>query len=220
MSDTKVKAPDMIHKEGYDHLSALSEALYNKCIHVRTREDGELEIACQLGLWHVRGKNHQEIKIEAHRYWLQYYIDGEYDKLLKDSVEHKLIYDETETGCQRITCTCGEVLVCAEKMTFEDWNNFLSFDLHCSHLKEYIARKAEEGKPVTGLTWNKWTDAKDVPIGKWLLVEIEDDAFTYQTAIFRCDRKGHPFGSVGGRFHFDCKIKRWADMTHLLTNQS
>jgi hypothetical protein len=72
---------------------------------------------------------------------------------------------------------------------------------------------------MNGLSWNEWTDAAAVPIGEWLLVEITDSHFAYQTAIFRYDsKKKNPFGTVGGRFHFDCKIKRWAAISHILPN--
>lgn len=73
-------------------------------------------------------------------------------------------------------------------------------------------------RSVVGLEWNEWTNDSVVPIAKWLLVEIADSHFAYQTAIFRHDSKNNPLGTVGGRFHFDCKIKRWADISHLMPN--
>lgn len=55
---------------------------FEKCVVVKKRKDGRVEIACKLGLWSVAGPEEQYVRQEALRYWYQYARDKEYDELL------------------------------------------------------------------------------------------------------------------------------------------
>jgi len=56
-------------------------ALFERCVR-RESGDGWSGIHCQLGLWGVEGPSKSFVESEAMRYWIQYYQDGEYRKLL------------------------------------------------------------------------------------------------------------------------------------------
>lgn len=57
-------------------------AAFESCIVRKTHKDGSLEISCKLGLWSGSGRDHAAVEREAKHYWIQYYEDGEYTKLL------------------------------------------------------------------------------------------------------------------------------------------
>jgi hypothetical protein len=61
-----------------------SEA-FDTCTTMRT-ENSITHIDCKLGLWGVSGADCPMLVTEALYYWLQYYRDGEYDELLKESL--------------------------------------------------------------------------------------------------------------------------------------
>lgn len=58
------------------------EALFDRCVVRNDYKDGSLEIKCCLGLWQVSGRDKQFVESESRRYWIQYFYDGEYEKLL------------------------------------------------------------------------------------------------------------------------------------------
>ena len=64
----------------------MSETGFKRCTE-GTLDNGTYTITCKLGLWSVSGTNHIDILNEAARYYVLYRGDGEYDKLLGDSVE-------------------------------------------------------------------------------------------------------------------------------------
>ncbi len=57
---------------------------FDKCVIYQNRIDGAVKISCQLGLWSVSGPHIEAVEREAMHYWIQYYKDGEYNKLLKN----------------------------------------------------------------------------------------------------------------------------------------
>ena len=57
----------------------LLDAIFEKCI---TRQAKGMQIDCKLGLWGVGSSNKDSLERNARHYWIQYYRDGEYGKLL------------------------------------------------------------------------------------------------------------------------------------------
>lgn len=58
--------------------------LFDRCVKKSCR-GGKTSISCRLGLWGVEGRDVDQVEKEARHYWIQYYKDGEYAKLLKES---------------------------------------------------------------------------------------------------------------------------------------
>ena len=57
--------------------------LYERCIKRKTH--GKTYVCtCKLGIWSVEGPDAASVESDAYHYWYQYFIDGEYDKLLKE----------------------------------------------------------------------------------------------------------------------------------------
>jgi hypothetical protein len=56
-------------------------ATFERCV-TRRKEDKCHYVDCALGLWGVSGRRRADVEREARRYWLLYYGDGEYGKLL------------------------------------------------------------------------------------------------------------------------------------------
>lgn len=55
--------------------------VFERCVN-RTVSGGQFQIKCKLGLWGVTAPSFESADNEARHYWIQYYSDGEYDKLL------------------------------------------------------------------------------------------------------------------------------------------
>ena len=65
-------------------MKVASDALFDKCVQTVLRKDGTVLIACKLGLWSVSGTDHEVVRANAMHYWIQYYHDGEYNKMLSN----------------------------------------------------------------------------------------------------------------------------------------
>ena len=52
------------------------------------------------------------------------------------------------------------------------------------------------------MIWNNWTDENEVPLGTWLLMEV-NGPYPFQTGIFNKTGNDSILGVVGGHFHFD-----------------
>lgn len=58
------------------------KSTFDLCTENKLLKDGGLEIHCKLGLWATQGMDHKQVEIDARHYWIQYFKDGEYKKLL------------------------------------------------------------------------------------------------------------------------------------------
>jgi len=61
------------------------DRIFERCIERGALGKSELMIRCKLGLWGCYGFDKGQLEAEARHYWIQYYQDGEYTKLLADS---------------------------------------------------------------------------------------------------------------------------------------
>ena len=61
----------------------MNEKLFGRCTETKLKKDGTVEIHCKLGLWATFGRDRQSVEREARHYWVQYYVDGEYDSILE-----------------------------------------------------------------------------------------------------------------------------------------
>ncbi len=68
-------------KPEIEKMNPLDE-LFDKCTKT-TNKNGWLTIKCKLGFWSAAGEDRSVVERTAKNYWLQYFEDGEYDKLLK-----------------------------------------------------------------------------------------------------------------------------------------
>jgi hypothetical protein len=57
----------------------LLETIFEKCV---IRRGKGRQIDCKLGLWGVGSRDKDSLERNARHYWIQYYRDGEYDKIL------------------------------------------------------------------------------------------------------------------------------------------
>lgn len=55
--------------------------LFEQCVD-RAEGEGWYEIKCKLGLWAVTGPSKESVEDHAMHYWIQYWTDGEYAKLI------------------------------------------------------------------------------------------------------------------------------------------
>lgn len=62
----------------------VSRDLFMACIKVKEQQ-GRTKIDCKLGLWGVNSPDYDQAMREAYHYFSQYYTDGEYERLLKES---------------------------------------------------------------------------------------------------------------------------------------
>ena len=60
----------------------MNDALFRQCCETKLMKDGQVRILCKLGLWGVYSLDREQAERDARHYWMQYYIDGEYDSLL------------------------------------------------------------------------------------------------------------------------------------------
>ena len=60
----------------------LMDTLFARCIVRIDRPDGRREIYCQKGFWSVSGADRDAVEREARHYWIQYFNDGEYNRLI------------------------------------------------------------------------------------------------------------------------------------------
>jgi hypothetical protein len=58
--------------------------LMDKCVQATLCKDGTMHICCRLGLWSCSGRDYEQVKREAQRYFSLYYEDGEYDGILAE----------------------------------------------------------------------------------------------------------------------------------------
>jgi len=61
------------------------DKIFERCVERGVLGKSELMIRCKLGLWGVFGFDKAQLEREARHYWIQYFQDGEYTKLLTDS---------------------------------------------------------------------------------------------------------------------------------------
>jgi hypothetical protein len=64
------------------------DALFNKCVRICHHKSGVITISCKLGKWRVSGRDEQQVRKEAGRYWVQYLYDGEYNDMLVCKSKH------------------------------------------------------------------------------------------------------------------------------------
>lgn len=98
-------------------------------------------------------------------------------------------------------------------------DNFIG-DPHGKHIKGdqgiYVIPEKEWLFPERILDWKPWEGVENIPIGECLLFEVYDGVLKYHTGRFGLNNSQKPVGTIGCRFHFDHKIKRWARIQHLL----
>ncbi len=70
---------------------------FDKCV-VRSLKGRR--ITCKLGLWSVQAPTAEQADSEARHYWIQYYDDGEYHKLLGLPVDVKSACPMTQKHMQ------------------------------------------------------------------------------------------------------------------------
>lgn len=74
-----------------------------------------------------------------------------------------------------------------------------------------MATETEKGHV---LDWYSWAGDQSVPTNEWLLCECEGD--DYHIGRFELTDHGCVIGIVGGHFHFDRRLVRWASIQHLI----
>lgn len=57
--------------------------LFQRCVNFRQYSDGSAVYECKLHFWAVSGPSKSFIEQEARNYWRKYWLDGEYDELLR-----------------------------------------------------------------------------------------------------------------------------------------
>ncbi len=74
-----------------------------------------------------------------------------------------------------------------------------------------------EWAPMKSTEWQTF-DISKIIIGDLYLCEVShhNGTVSYQAGVFRLTGDGRPIGNIGGRFHFDCKITRVANIQHLV----
>jgi len=65
----------------------MSKETFERCATRRKTATGLTEIKCRLGLWYALGGDEKFVEAQALHYWVQYYMDGEYDELLAPQKE-------------------------------------------------------------------------------------------------------------------------------------
>lgn len=62
---------------------AVLEYNYKRLVKKRVGKDGIITIRCPKGLWLVMSSGAEKADTEARRYFLQYFMDGEYNDFIK-----------------------------------------------------------------------------------------------------------------------------------------
>lgn len=60
------------------------EDWYSRLVIKTKLPNNRVEIECPLGLWSFNGKDNEQTENEAKYYFMQYFSDGEYDKLIQN----------------------------------------------------------------------------------------------------------------------------------------
>lgn len=63
------------------------DIFFERCVTRTVRRSNRYDIDCKLGLWGASGPDPESVEREARHYWIQYFSDGEYRKLIPEAYE-------------------------------------------------------------------------------------------------------------------------------------